>query len=142
MTRPVRLRLSRRKGFDLQAWSREVNGLPAVNVARPSRYGNPFVVGTDGTRAECVRFFALAVNGLVLASARRSAATDALTLASAGRRWAREIRGHNVGCWCELPALGSPDICHGAVWLVLADDEKPAATLAPLIAATNPKERS
>jgi len=42
MTSPVRLQLSRRKGFDLQAWSREVNGLPAVNVARPGRFGNPF----------------------------------------------------------------------------------------------------
>jgi len=39
---PVRLQLSRRKGFDLQALSRARNGLPAVNVARPSKWGNPF----------------------------------------------------------------------------------------------------
>lgn len=42
MTTPVRLQLSRRKGFDLQAASRAVNGLDAVNVARPGRWGNPF----------------------------------------------------------------------------------------------------
>ncbi len=42
MVEPVRLQLSRRKGFDLQALSIATNGLPAVNVARPSRWGNPF----------------------------------------------------------------------------------------------------
>ena len=42
--RPVRLQLSRRKGFDLLIWSREVNGLPAINCARPSRWGNRFIV--------------------------------------------------------------------------------------------------
>lgn len=42
MTTPVRLQLSRKKGFDLQAWSRQVNGLPAVKVTRPGKWGNPF----------------------------------------------------------------------------------------------------
>ncbi|WP_375453762.1 hypothetical protein [uncultured Methylobacterium sp.] len=37
----VRLRLSRAKGFDLQAHSLAVNGLPAVVVARPTKWGNP-----------------------------------------------------------------------------------------------------
>jgi hypothetical protein len=40
--RPQRLRLSRAKGFDLQAASRALNGLEAANVARPGKYGNPF----------------------------------------------------------------------------------------------------
>lgn len=42
-TLPVRLQLSRRKGFSLQKLSRETNGLEAVNVARPSKWGNPFL---------------------------------------------------------------------------------------------------
>lgn len=42
MGEPVRLRLSRAKGFDLQAVSIATNGLPAVNVARPGKWGNPF----------------------------------------------------------------------------------------------------
>lgn len=44
MVRPVRLRLSRKAGFNLQAHSLAVNGLPAVSVARgPGRkWGNPF----------------------------------------------------------------------------------------------------
>ena len=44
MTAPVRLQLSRRKGFVLQAMSQATNGLPAVRVARPSRWGNPYPV--------------------------------------------------------------------------------------------------
>jgi hypothetical protein len=44
-TKPLRLQLSRRKGFNLQAASRAANGLDAVNCSRPSVLGNPFVVG-------------------------------------------------------------------------------------------------
>lgn len=49
--RPVRLQLSRKKGFRLQEASRALNGLEAVNVARPSRWGNPFKVGKAGPTA-------------------------------------------------------------------------------------------
>jgi hypothetical protein len=41
-TAPVRLQLSRHKGFNLQEHSRAINGLEAVNVARPGKWGNPF----------------------------------------------------------------------------------------------------
>ena len=44
MVRPVRLQLSRRKGFSLQALSRETNGLEAVKVTRPGPWGNPFPI--------------------------------------------------------------------------------------------------
>lgn len=40
--KPQRLQLSRKRGFNLQAASRTLNGLEAVNVARPSKFGNPF----------------------------------------------------------------------------------------------------
>jgi hypothetical protein len=41
---PVRLRLSRAKGFSLQAFSLATNGLTAINVARPTRWGNPYPI--------------------------------------------------------------------------------------------------
>jgi len=44
---PVRLQLSRLRGFNLQDLSQATNGLPAVNVARPSKWGNMFKVGND-----------------------------------------------------------------------------------------------
>lgn len=52
MTAPIRLQLSRRKGFNLQAASRAANGLDAVNVARPSKWGNPPARRTWGIRDE------------------------------------------------------------------------------------------
>jgi hypothetical protein len=51
-TVPVRLRLSRARGFDLQVHSRAINGLSAVHVARPSRWGNPFVCHHPGSAIE------------------------------------------------------------------------------------------
>lgn len=82
MTRPVRLQLSRLKGFSLQSWSRQVNGLEAENCARPGKWGNPFVVGQpsgckfdDGgdptpmiaslTINQCIEFYRDLLNGFV-----------------------------------------------------------------------------
>ena|SRR5271154_1757696 len=44
MSRPVRIQLSRKSGFNLQEASLAINGLPAVNVVRPSKWGNPFIM--------------------------------------------------------------------------------------------------
>ena len=43
--RPLRIVLSRRGGFELQAMSLALNGLPAQSVARPGPWGNPFTIG-------------------------------------------------------------------------------------------------
>lgn len=40
--RPVRVQRKRVAGFDLQAESVALNGLPAVVVTRPGKWGNPF----------------------------------------------------------------------------------------------------
>jgi len=119
--RPVRLRLSRAKGFDLQAWSREVNGLPAVKVDRSTGYGNPFVAGERPGFAfarystEIVKDDAEAVElyrRLCLANfAISDDCVDRLL----------KLRGKNLACWCALPQPGEPDICHAAVLLELAN---------------------
>jgi hypothetical protein len=44
---PLRLLLSRRKGFYLQGLSRATNGLPAVICTRPGFYGNPFPTAAE-----------------------------------------------------------------------------------------------
>lgn len=102
MPKPVRLRLSRRKGFDLQTASHAANGLAAVTVARPSHWGNLFVIGRDGTQAQCVRRYRIWL---------------ARPAQKAFRREARQaLRGKNLACWCPL---GTP--CHGDVLLALAN---------------------
>lgn len=112
---PVRLQLSRRKGFDLQAVSRALNGLAATPVARPGKWGNPF------TAAQ------------VLAAGEAGTARDARALAVARfRTWIGtpsddprraafladigSLKGRNLACWCSLD---SP--CHAEILLELAN---------------------
>ena len=94
---PVRLQLSRRKGFDLQAMSRKTNGLEAVNVARPSKWGNPHKIGT-----------------CLIPDARAAVEVFAANLPMGD--FAKELRGKNLACWCRP---GEP--CHADVLLRIAN---------------------
>lgn len=119
MTRPMRLQLSRRKGFNLQTHSLAVNGLAAVNVARPSKWGNPWRVGhvACGCRSagECS-------HNLMLCETVAEAVAEYRTW-SAGWRNDKglrgtigELRAKNLACWC------APDApCHADVLLELAN---------------------
>ena len=104
MAKPVRLTLSRRKGFSLQVASRAANGLAAKTVARPGRWGNPFVIGRDGTQAACVA---------------RYRDWLARPEQAALREQARQaLAGVNLACWC---APGTP--CHADALLRLVNPE-------------------
>lgn len=98
MSAPVRLALSRRRGFRLQEVSHAINCLACVVVARPTRWGNPLIVGRDGDRAECVQRFKDEIAPRLAAAARR------------------ELRGKNLACWC---ALGAP--CHADILIEIAN---------------------
>ena len=116
MAKPVRLQLSRKKGFDLQAHSLSVNGLPAVNVARPTKWGNPWRVGMrrcsgrgenysevpviDNARA--VMFF----SDMLALPKRNYPSNDEIA----------ELTGKNLACWCK-----PGDACHADVLLDLAN---------------------
>ena len=111
MSAPKRIRLSRAKGWRLPD--------NTVNVARPGPHGNPFVVGRDGTRAECVHLFAALASGLLCLTCKAEVEPQRriLALIDAGLD---DLRGHDVACWCALD--GGP--CHGAVWLALANEPR------------------
>ena len=100
MTKPVRIRLSRSKGFILQEYSHALNGLDAVSVARPSRWGNPYKIGT-----------CLIGNAEMAVEAFRANLPNRI----AG---IFELRGKNLACYCKL---GDP--CHADVLLELANRE-------------------
>lgn len=116
MTKPVRLQLSRAKGFNLQALSLATNGLPAVNVARPSRWGNPYnwkegvEIGNEGwAKGAAVELYLE-----WLRSGRGpSAPTDDEI---------RGLRGKNLACWCK-----PGESCHADVLLARANSEARAA---------------
>ena len=70
----------------------------AVYIGRPSKWGNPFVIGMDGTRAEVVEKY------------ERWLETSDL------RSQLGELRGKDLVCYC------SPLQCHGDVLLRLANE--------------------
>jgi Domain of unknown function (DUF4326) len=69
-----------------------------VYIGRPSKWGNPFVVGKDGTRAECIALY----ERWLLENSELMAALE-------------ELRGLVLGCWC------APRACHGDVLVRLAN---------------------
>ena len=67
-------------------------------IGRPSKWGNPFEIGKDGTRDE------------VIAKYRAWIMTQDKLLDSL-----HELVGKTLGCWC------SPQACHGDVLVELAN---------------------
>ena len=85
-----------------RVWNSRDPNVPkgAVYVGRPSKWGNPFVIGPDGTRAE------------VIAKYERWLLGHSDLVA-----WARaDLRGHDLVCWC------APRACHGDVLLRVANE--------------------
>ena len=92
---PERIQLRRTKGW------RKPEG--AIVVSRPSRWGNPYRVGIDGSREDCVLFFRM-----WLEETREGRTLAVLAL--------DELRGHDLACWCRI---GQP--CHADVLLEVAN---------------------
>mgnify|MGYP001405663058 CR=1 FL=1 len=69
-----------------------------VYIGRPSKWGNQFVIGKDGDRAEVIRKYREYLLG-----------NESLM------RSLHELRGKRLGCWC------SPQACHGDVLVELAN---------------------
>jgi hypothetical protein len=120
-TTPKRVQLSRAAG-----WRMPEN---TVKVDCTTRWGNPFVVGRDGTQAECVEAFGwlageeagLEVMARVLVPPEGlDAAQKMLDELQADPRL---LRGKNLACWCR------PDQpCHADVLLRLANRVQPNTT--------------
>ncbi len=71
-----------------------------VYIGRPSKYGNPFEIGKDGTRGEVIEKF-------------RVYALEHFT----EEEIVNELRGKILGCWC------SPLACHGDILSKIANKE-------------------
>jgi hypothetical protein len=112
--RPVRLQLSRRKGFDLQALSRATNGLPARNVARPSTWGNPYRIGVP--RRHVDGRIVIPATALEAAAWYREYLEYHLQGDTMRPALDEDIAGRNIACWCDLD-----EPCHGDVLLELAN---------------------
>jgi hypothetical protein len=69
-----------------------------VYIGRPSKWGNPFRIGKDGTRADVIRKY----REWILGNPRLMSDLP-------------ELKGKRLGCWC------SPLPCHGDVLVELVE---------------------
>jgi hypothetical protein len=104
-----RIRLSRARGFRLPAG--------AVNVARPGKRGNPWVVGRDGTRLQCAAMFAQLARGFVEMGNPRIGVDEQLAVWKLMQSAEADLAGRDIACWCALDG----GACHGDIWLHLAN---------------------
>lgn len=125
MIAPVRIQLSRAKGFNLQRVSLALNGLNAVNVARPGKWGNPFVVNHPGSVLEQPMYAALAVQSFKVLLEKAGGWSSIPLPWPKGKIPAqfttvedvrRELRGKNLACFCKLDQP-----CHGDVLIELSN---------------------
>lgn len=125
MAKPKRIQLSRAKGFNLQAASQAANGLPAVNVARPSRWGNPFAARQIETKRPKGKSWATVDfeegDNVVLAASEKAATEYAVDwyrdyIDTDHEHIRKELRGKNLACWCKPGAR-----CHADVLLEVAN---------------------
>lgn len=73
----------------------------AVYIGRPSKWGNPYVVGKDGVRGECVGMYDAWMHfGNPLYEQAK-----------------RELKGKDLVCFC------APHACHGDVLLRIANED-------------------
>lgn len=85
-----------------RVWSKREPKYPAdaVYIGRPSKWGNPFEIGRDGTRAQVIQKY----NDWIVHER-----SDLFFAAQ------RELRGRHLLCWC------APRACHGDVLLKIAN---------------------
>lgn len=69
-----------------------------VRIDRKTKWGNPFVIGRDGTREDVIHKFAEWIK-------YQPVLIESLY----------ELKGKRLGCWCH------PSACHGDVLAKLAD---------------------
>lgn len=123
--RPVRLRLSRHRGFDLQAESQARNGLPARRVTRPGKWGNPFDIGAlmrrEGLERQAAHDRAIELHRQWMEGKLDPALDPGVSPPSVAEIRA-ELAGHNLACWCRLD-----ESCHAELLLRLANPEKDGA---------------
>jgi hypothetical protein len=116
--KPQRMHLSRHKGFNLQAESKKLNGLPARRVTRPGPWGNPFTIADTaakyGLDDAAAQEKAVALCGQWL----RGTLDPKLSPGDPPSRETirRELKGYNLACWCKP---GTP--CHSEVLIDIAN---------------------
>lgn len=70
-----------------------------VYIGRGSKWGNPFVIGKDGSRVKVIQKY-----------------TESIINNPSLVRSFEELEGKTLGCWCK------PGLCHGDILKVLVEN--------------------
>lgn len=116
--RPQRMQLSRHAGFNLQAASQALNGLPAKRVTRPGKWGNPFTIDDIAKRYKLDRDAAQVKAVAMCGEWLRGTLDPKLSphAPPSHEEIRAELKGHNLACWCRP---GTP--CHSEVLIDIAN---------------------
>lgn len=90
------------KGRVLNKYKKKHKDVPAINIMRPSKYGNPYILNKHGTRDEVVAKY----KEYVL----RQIATGKWSVQELA-----DLHGQNLLCCCK------PKLCHGDVLIDVAE---------------------
>lgn len=136
MITPVRIQLSRQKGFKLQEYSRSINGLPAIKIDRTTKWGNPLILLGDiiYVNANYRRHifdkwvFLMTGNLEEMLKIYHKLWTDTGFYNQDLQYWCNKFKGmdlnelknHNLACWCKT----DNKLCHGEILLKLIQNLK------------------
>lgn len=109
MSAPIRIQLSRKKGWEMPP--------NTVKVDRTTKWGNPFIVGKHGGAKDCVHLFRVIMEtgGLCVGISKECFDAQKKLVEHAKKNFSA-LRGKNLACWCKP---GSP--CHADVLLELSN---------------------
>jgi hypothetical protein len=87
-----------------KVWNKHHKNVPegAIYVGRPTKWGNPYVIGRDGDRNEVIRKY-------------RKYIIDNLMTSDLCARDLEDLRGKDLVCWC------APKPCHADILLEIAN---------------------
>lgn len=71
-----------------------------IYIGRPSKWGNKYVIGKDGSREEVIQKYANDITPAFKNEIKK------------------ELKGKVLGCWC------SPKVCHGDVLAAIANGDE------------------
>jgi hypothetical protein len=71
-----------------------------IYIGRPGKWGNPFKIGRDGNREECIVKY-----------------KEYLELNPSLFKEVKELKGMALACWCK------PKACHGDVLVEILEDD-------------------
>lgn|SRR3990167_709161 len=90
------------------------NGLPIVYVGRPSKWGNPFIIGIYSEyREDCLRAYNSWLNGKSNIEYYQSIAGTPPTI----EEIKLNLKGKNLSCWCR-----GGEYCHADTLLKIANE--------------------